>query len=347
MSLPHIFKFSESISNELLELLQRTQLGTNGAQYKHLDTAKRVKELVSPLFLYIQRDKKVLGNITFCRRIITPEQNAFYIRYFAFDTNWSASHSAQKSTGDSILKRGLQEFFSCVFNGDYGDTPSLIYAYIEPNNTRSLWMAKSFNFRTVTTLNTFVFSRFRPKHSEHVRLLNESELDTYKVMLLSTYKNHSLFYNYHTLKDHPIYGFFENGELVAACKAHEVNWEIKRLPGKHGKILTQLLPYIPGLNRLINPKAHRFVAVEGVVSTHDNAPWDTFFSAILADMNGHLLLSWYDQRDAYIHRQLISVHHGMAKYLIPKQAVQLVVNERPGFHVEPDQPFYVSAFDLI
>lgn len=347
MGLPRIFKMSESAPPEVLALLQRTQLGTNGAQYKHLDTRKRLSQLVSPLFLYVQRDKKVLGNITFCRRIITPEQNAFYIRYFAFDTNWSASNSTQGSTGDSILKRGLQEFFSCVFNGDYGDKPSLIYAYIEPNNTRSLWMAKSFNFRTVTTLNTFVFSRFRPKQSEYVRLLNESELDTYKVMLLSTYKNHSLFFNYHTLKDQPIYGFFENGELVAACKAHEVNWEIKRLPGKYGKILTELLPYIPGLNKLINPKSHRFVAIEGMVSVSKHNIWDTFFSAILAAMDCNLLLSWHDEKDIVLHHQLSAVRRGLAKQLISSQSVQLVVKERPGFHVDVSHPFYVSAFDLI
>ena len=81
MVLSSIFKLRLEATPALLELLNNTTLGTNGAKYRHLDTSKRILEADNPLFLSVERNDKVLGNITFCQR-----DNFWYIRYFAFST---------------------------------------------------------------------------------------------------------------------------------------------------------------------------------------------------------------------------------------------------------------------
>ena len=52
----------------VIKLLESTTLGTNGAMYRHLDTRDRIKQADNPLFLSLERNEKVIGNITFCNR---------------------------------------------------------------------------------------------------------------------------------------------------------------------------------------------------------------------------------------------------------------------------------------
>jgi len=349
MSLPSFFKLIDSPTKEVIELLQDTQLGTNGAQYRHLDTQKRIAELVNPLFLFIQRHDKVLGNITFCRRLMPDGKTSFYIRYFAFDSKWSSSgNTRQKPAGESLLKKGLNTFFTEAFNGNHGTKPDLFYAYIEPRNVRSLWMAESFDFKVLAEINTFSFSRFFPKASSSFRQLDEQEVIEYAQMLNQAYGEHSLFFPHHTLKDKPIYGYFENGAMTAACKVHNVNWEIIRLPGKFGSLLTKMIPYIPLVNKLIKPTFHRFVVIEGLVSLTKNQRHITaLFESILADNQTHLMLFWYDNKDAKLNELLTRQNKGFSKYLLRNQQVKLVGKCDENQELKLKSPYYVSGFDLI
>lgn len=349
MSLPSFFRLTEEPTKEVVELLQRTQLGTNGAQYRHLDTEKRVTELVNPLFLFIQRHDKVLGNITFCRRLMPNGKTTFYIRYFAFDAKWSSSGKrSNKSSENSILRKGLDIFFSDAFAGNCGAKPDLFYAYIEPRNARSLWMAESFDFKVLAEINTFSFSRFFPRESTAVRQLNEQEVVEYGQMLNQTYGEHSLYFPHHTIKDKPIYGYFENGKMTAACKVHIVNWEIIRLPGKTGAVLAKVIPFIPLLNRLIRPKSHRFAVIEGLVASKANQSHITaLFESILADTQTNLMLFWYDSKDEYINQLISTQNRGFSKYLVRNQGVKLVYKHEVNHENNMTPPFYVSGFDLI
>ncbi len=349
MSLPSFFRLTEAPTKEVVELLQRTQLGTNGAQYRHLDTQKRVVELVNPLFLFVQRHDKVLGNITFCRRPMPDGKTTFYIRYFAFDSKWSSSgKSMSKSKENTILKKGLNTFFSDAFAGKYGEKPELFYAYIEPRNARSLWMAESFEFKMLAEINTFSFSRFFPKGLTDVRQLEYQELLEYENLLNQMYGEHSLFFPRHTIKDKPIYGYFENGKMTAACKVHIVNWEIIRLPGKAGAVLTKMIPFIPLLNRIIRPKSHRFVVIEGLVAPKAKQNQVTaLFESILADTQTNLMLFWYDSKDEYVNQLVSTQSRGISKYLVRNQRVKLVGKQQPNQESDMTGPFYVSGFDLI
>lgn len=348
MQLPSVFKLSDRPEPGIIELLKATRLGTKGATYRHLDTEKRINELVTPLFLYIQRREKVLGNITFCRRSLPTSVNVFYIRYFAFDRKWSASEEQEKEQKNSLFKKGLDQFFQAAFEGQFTPTPDLFYAYIEPNNTRSLWMAKNFNFQTHTQIVTWSMSRNFPRHHKQIRLLTTGEKEQYHQLLTEQYREYALFFPHHTLKDNPIIGYFEGTSLIAACKIHEVNWQIIRLPGKNGKLLTQVLPFIPFVNRIIRPSHHRFLAAEGLVSLKkDPTIIASLLQSALAITKTNLLLTWYDEKDIFAQSLYPHIKRGLANYLLPKQNVALVTKEREPGNLSTNTPCYVSAFDLI
>lgn len=348
MSLPSFFKISEKPLPEIVSLLKQTRLGTNGAQYRHLDTAQRIGQVEKPLFLYIQRQERVLGNITFSRRKMQGGENAFYIRYFAFDTSWSSSGKGIEKSGNSLLKSGLEVFFDHAFQGEYGEPADLFYAYIEPANTRSMWMAHQFSFKQRTTFVTWSFSRLFPKQVSGFMHLNKAYQSAYFDQLNETYGRHALFYPYHTEQAPHHFGIVEEGRLVCACAAHVVQWEIVRLPGKYGRTLTTLLPWVPFLRKVINPKAHRFAAIEGVVvlpgQEHRLAE---LFESILAVTQTHLLLSWYDQRDSELANYFGAQDRGIAKWLIPLQSAHLMTKTLEPVHEKHKPPYYISAFDLI
>lgn len=165
MSLSSLFKIRYEASPQLLDLLSKTTLGTNGAKYKHLDTRKRILEADDPLYLSLERKGRLIGNITLCRR-----GSMWYIRYFAFDSIFQTG-SKQKSTGrsNSFLKREIGSFFDEVFEGAHSvEKPDSFYAYIDPKNDRSKWMSTNFGFQTVGHLATQTFSRINPKSSDKI-----------------------------------------------------------------------------------------------------------------------------------------------------------------------------------
>lgn len=348
MALPSIFKISEKPLPEIVSLLEQTRLGTNGAQYRHLDTAQRIRKVENPLFLYIQRHERVLGNITFSRRKMKEGESAFYIRYFAFDSSWSSSGKGNEKYRNSLLKSGLEVFFDCAFQGEYGEPADLFYAYIEPANSRSMWMAHQFSFTPHTTFVTWSFSRLLPKLANGFFSLDEQFQRTYAEQLEKTYSEHTLFYPHHTKQAEHIYGIVENNRLVCACAVHVVNWEIVRLPGKLGQVWTKVLPFVPLLRRVVNPKSHRFATVEGIVVDPEYAHrLKDLFESILAATETHLLLSWYDENDHVLAKHFGAQKRGLAKLLLPLQRAYVMTKSKEPPLVQATKPVYISAFDLI
>ena len=119
MALSSIFKLRQEVTPALLELLNNTTLGTNGAKYRHLDTTSRILEADNPLFLSMERNDKVIGNVTFCQR-----DKFWYIRYFAFHSFAQAGIKKKDADkGNSFLKRELNQLFDEVFEGKHSDEP--------------------------------------------------------------------------------------------------------------------------------------------------------------------------------------------------------------------------------
>jgi hypothetical protein len=343
MALSSIFKLRTSATPALLELLTNTTLGTNSAMYRHLDTPTRILEADNPLFLSMERNEKVIGNVTFCRR-----GSAWYIRYFAFHSLAQAGGVKKtEDKGNSFLKRELNQFFDEVFEGKYSDEKvESMYAYIDPRNDRSKWMSENFGFKVVSHLVTQSFSRISPKKSN--RLVKISDWKEIQPFVEGGYGRHDYYFTTHAEKA-PFYGIKdEAGELIASCRVTRVNWQIVRLPGKMGGVLTKVIPYIPLLNKLIKPKHHTFLVPEIVTAkSNDPALIQELFSAVLEEEKLNLMLWWIDQNDKIYLSVKDQIAWGLFHKLVGAHPVDVVERLHPNSTRKTTGPVFVTAYDMV
>lgn len=343
MALSSIFKLREKVTAGIIDLLSQTTLGTNGAKYRHLDTPQRIHEADQPLFLSMERNEKVIGNITFCRR-----EHDWYIRYFAFHS--LAQTGNQKKSHDksnSFLKRELGQFFDDAFLGNIdGQKVRSMYAYIDPKNQRSKWMSENFGFKVIRQLITQSYSRISPKSSDRLQVLNNYE--EISPIVKAEYGNHSYFFTAHAQKP-PFYVLRnEFEEIIAFTRVTHVKWIIERLPGRFGTQLTRIIPLLPYLNKLIQPKNHEFLVPEIVYVKEQNKELlDELFSAILEKERLHLLLWWIDAKDPLYQSVKSKMKWGPFHQLIGTAPVDVVQRTGDGEPMFLDKPVFVTAWDMV
>lgn len=341
MDLHPIFKLRTEPTEEIIQLLESVTLGTNGAKYKHLDTRRRILECDHPLFLSMERHNKPIANITFLQR-----GESWYVRYFAFD-KFLQSEGKRKTKGGGILKENVERFFLNAMNGGYGRKVDYFYAYVDPNNTKSLWITEQFDFKPVSEIATQTFSRANPK--KKLEVIKSENWDEVKKIVYDKYKDHEFFTDQHTGK--PPFYIVKNkeGEIDAFCKMTLVNWEIERLPGKMGGFLTKAIPYIPVLRKIIRPKAHQFLVPEAVY-IRDNDPklLDELFESILAMEKLNLIIWWVDTKDELYSCVNTSVQWGILNKLIGVAKALVIVRKNPDAqHPLSGNPVYTTGFDFV
>lgn len=334
-----VFTLKKEASDSLKELLHQTTYGTNGACYRHLDTLERIEELDNPLHLSLERNKKVLANITFCRR-----NQDWYIRFFSFDSIFRSNGSTKKRKGNSSLKTELQNFFDRGLNEGYeGEKIDRFYAYIEPHNSRSIQFSEQFGFNKVSTIITQTFSRIKPRISD--KYVSDLKWDEVKFFMRDNYENHQYYFESY-LEKGPFVGLrSEDGKLIACCKLNFATWVIEQLPGKNGKVLTKLIPYIPILNRLINPKKHTFIAPEAVCVIDKNpALLQELFESILHNNSKTLILWWIDINEPLLNYTKSKVKWGLLHKIIGVTKVNVMAKSNQELN---KNLHFVSAKDMI
>jgi len=338
MPLSSVFTWREEPSAELLTLLENTTHGTNGAIYRHLDTPLRIREIDNPLFLSLERNGKVLANVTFCRR-----GGDWYIRYFAFAAHLQAGASGNRSTGTGLLKKELELFFRQQLAGDVKS----FYAYIDPNNARSVAMAETFGMKPVTQLATQTFSRRYPCYSPDLELVtDENQINSW---IAVHFANHRYVVPEQAVKP-PFYALRNpQGEMIAFAKVTQANWKIVQLPGKNGRLLTKIIPYIPVIRKFIRPAHHSFLVAEAVYVQNANPELlEKLFSGILHAEQQHVIFWWTDVREPLYTQVKDKVSWGWMHRLLGVSLVNVVVRTHPDTSLAHDsRPVFVTGIDLV
>lgn len=329
----------EEPTESIIALLKSVTLGTNGAKYRHLNTEERLAQLYRPLYFTLERHDRALGNITLCRRPC-----GWYVRYFAFDQLFQTSSPISTSKGNGSLKTRINQFFEAAENGDLGEAPELFYAYIDPRNERSLFVSRNFGFQTVAKIATQTFSRVTPYGSKRVlKIANNDKLHS---IIDANFSNKPFFFDHHTFNDSPFYGLYIKEELVAFTKIHYANWVIEQLPGKKGKLLTKMVPYVPGLRRILKPASHQFLVVDTVWSKENDAGLlEELFNGVLKQENRNLILWWVDQQDALYRAVKNTIQWGLLHRLNGVHDADLVV--RSSTKLNSNSPIYTTGVDFV
>ena len=335
-----LFQFHTKASEGVRILLGETTLGSNGAKYQLLDTKDKIDDLDHPLFLTLQRAEKVLGNVTFCRR-----NGHWYIRYFAFQKQLQSNGKGKSKNKNSRLKNELKSFFDdALKNGFEMDKVHSFYAYIEPNNVKSLWMTEYFGFKKIGKKVSQTFSRYSPK--KKLNLKYSSDWDLVPDSIKDNFRRMNYFYEDVFFQGEFTYALDEKGEFIAFCKTSCANWRIEKLPGKMGGVLVKIIPFIPFLNRLIKPKKHTFIVPEAVwIKENDSNLLSSFFESILAEKKLHLLIWWVDVKDVLFQQSAKKVNWGLVHKISGNSPVLVVAKSLDFSFLEESQPIYSAGMD--
>ncbi|MFM6946385.1 MAG: hypothetical protein ACKOWW_04545 [Flavobacteriales bacterium] len=329
------FELSTEISPDLVRLFERTVLGTNGAKYKHLDVTQSVVHTDNPLSFSLRRREQLIANITFCKRPF-----GLYLRYFSFDSKFQSKGKARMNP-KSVLKVQIEEVFQ-ELEKNHGGTDDYCYAYIDSKNVRSKWMSETFGFQTKAKLATQSYSRLFPKPNKQLSL--EAISAEHRSIISQTYQHYSGYFTYFFDRGEVACLRDKQGQILSLAKFHKVRWEIQRLPGKLGGTLVQLLPFIPLINRLIQPKEHTFLVPEIVCNPSGNIrDVDALFEAVLAKEKLHSMLWWNDTRDPLYQKAKQSINWGLLDKMIGVADVDVVFR---GAYT-PKEPIFVAAFDMV
>lgn len=329
------FVLRDTATDSTRELLLKNTLGTHGAKYKQLDTEKRISQLDSPLFLSLERNGKTKGNCTFCRR----DRN-WYIRFFAFDTLLQGAGNIRSKSTNSGFKKRLNAFFSQKLT----ENVDFFYAYIDPKNVKSVWMSENLGFKKVGNLQTQTFSRSKP--TKKIQLEKWEKADLISHFIEEKFGDRAHFVQ-HLVDSHQVYvARNDAGEICAFGRFHEVNWEIERLPGKAGKLLVKLLPFLPVFRKIIRPSQHQFLVLDSFWVQDNSAELaQHFLESALQIQHQHLVFWWVDEREELYQALSKSVSWGIFQKIMGENSVHIV--ERSHSDNSHVNPFYVFGLDLV
>ncbi len=327
---------SEVLSESLISFLEKTELGTNGARYAHLDVRERIKKLDFPQSFTLKRNEIIVANVTFCIRDFS-----MYVRYFAFNAIYqSTSNTKRKRSSKSIFEIKILELFQKLER--QRNLP--FYAYIEADNSRSMLMSKRFGFKPYTHIISRSFSRLAPKLNKNVSFSsNWSEISDH---VRGQYDQYDSYFEA-PVSQPPFVVLRDNeGAILAYARFTKVAWRIHRLPGILGGVLVKIVPYIPLLNRLIKPKKHLFLTPDIVSGIANAAQLQELFSGALALYDVKSMIWFIDPNDPVYKSVKQGFSWGVLDRIIGIKKINIMQRNAVRPYSEK-HPFFVSAFDLI
>ena len=163
------------------------------------------------------------------------------------------------------------------------------------------------------------------------------------------YGEHPFYFTHHTFNDDPFYTLTVNNEVVAFAKTHSAEWKITRLPGKNGAFLRNIIPFVPGLRKVIRPNSHVFTVVDSIWSKDDNNDLlEQLFEGILFREKTNTMIWWVDQKEPLYINVKDKVNWGLLNKVNGVHKVDLVVRTpKDEAKKEYTQPTYVTGFDFI
>jgi RimJ/RimL family protein N-acetyltransferase len=339
-----IWKY-EGVPEEVISFFEQTRWGSAGAVYERKNSSELVRLLKRPYLFAVQKGEEIVGTAVFCHATPTvsgSSYNCYIIRYFA------ASDAVR---GKKIMKYYAGKVMEVV---RLEETEKTIYVgCVEKGNIRSYKVVENAGYEPLGLLSVSAFSRFFPKAQKNIECVNtEKGKEEVLGILREFYAKHVLVhFDYLFLSDN-YFVIRERGEIVAGCQFHRVHWAINNMPGLMGKIIMNVLPNVPFINKLFNPKRFEFLAFEGIYFKHGHEhTLLKLFEGLLHQEGLNSALFWMGENCPYL--KLIHQHgnSGLMQHFVKDSGVYIMTSCRNMTSEEiarlKSGPLYASAFDYI
>jgi RimJ/RimL family protein N-acetyltransferase len=247
----------DHIPDEVVQFLDSVSWGNEGAVYEHEKTEEHIRQLHQPTLLTVQQGDEVLATAIFCHTPVwvgTEQINSFYIRYFA---------ASPKIKGKGIVKYYGQKVMELIRQGEHEKT--VFFASVEKGNKPSFKAVQNSGYQPIGIMKTMGMSRFFPRVSPNVFHAKSSEEQKLIIQLLKNqYRDYALVhFNYLFLNGNYFY-IKDKGEIVASCQYHRAHWVVHHMKGWSGKFIMNVVPHVPLLNGVFNPRKFEFLGFEGI-----------------------------------------------------------------------------------
>ena len=339
-----IWKY-EGVPEEIISFFEQTNWGSAGAVYERKNSSELVRQLKNPYLFAVHKGEEIVGTAVFCHTtplVLGSPYNCFIIRYFA---------ASDAIRGKKIMKYYAGKVMEVVRDAE---TEKTIYVgCVEKGNIRSYKVVENAGYEPLGILNVSGFSRFFPKAQKNIeRVQTESGKKEVLDLLHAFYAKHVLVhFDYLFLKDN-YFVIREQGKIIAGCQLHRVHWAINNMPGFMGKIIMHILPNVPLINKLFNPKRFEFLAFEGIYfKPGHEITLLKLFEGLLYQENMNSALFWMGENCPY--KVLIQKQGklGLMEHFVKDSGVYIMTSYRNMSHEEisvlKSGPLYASAFDYI
>jgi hypothetical protein len=333
------------IPKEALRFLESIAFGNEGAIYEHKNTEEHIKLIKNPMLLGIFEGEQIRATAVFSITNITAngeQYNCNYIRYFA---------SSKEIRGKGVMTKFSKKVMELIRENEKEKT--IYFACIERSNKSSYKVVASAGYEPIGTVKTLGFSRFFPKKNKKItQLFLKEEQEEILTLLRKKYEQHTLV-QFDSLFLHNNYFVIrENGEIVAGCQYHRAHWVINNMKGLSGKIIMTIIPIIPIINKLFNPKRFEFLAFEGIYykQGYENHLY-SLFEGLLAKEKLKSSMFWMGNSCPIRKKILEKGKLGMIHSFIKDSDVEIMasfknINETEISNLK-SKPIFASAFDYI
>jgi len=335
----------EGIPDEALRFLNSIAWGNEGAVYEHKNTEEHIRLLHRPTLMSVHEHDKIQGTAVFCNTPITAGANQFncyYIRYFA---------ASKEIKGKGVMKKYAAKVMEAIRVNEKDKT--VFFACVEKGNRASYRTVENAGYQNIGTMKTNGFSRFFPKAKKNIEQVNTDAVRSEVISLLKKqYEGHALVQFNALFLHNNYYVIREKGEIVAGCQFHRVHWIINSMPGFAGKIIVNIVPFVPLLNRLFNPGRFMFLAFEGIyVKPGSEHSLMELFEGLLAKEKLYSAMYWMGEtcpvRKRILEKGKTGLLHSFIKdsdAFIMASFFDLTETEIRGI---TSRPLFASAFDYI
>jgi hypothetical protein len=358
------FEVSTQPDESLINHIKSTLLGSHGGiRYQLTRIERKMANIRKAYFVLLKRNEQLLGSIGFLKRPTYSKSkpySSWYIRYFSIKAPMQSKVHRRKQMRDPGKGSNLLRDIALPYMenpgllegiGNPAGFKSLVYAYVEAHNFRSMNFSQQMGSETVRKFTTVIFSRFRPKKHAECRLVDESEYPVVLEKIKSFYAGYTLFTDENLFYEGNYHVYEENGQIVAGMQIHPEYWKILKMGGWFSNTMLHLLPWIPGVRGFFNPRKFRFLAVEGVFFLDGKEfALEKLLESACAYYKNNFAMTWMDTNSSIIKGMDRHVNYGLIAGLFERVEANVQVKFN-GFSEEEKKvfyelPAYISAFDM-
>ncbi|MCA0869976.1 hypothetical protein LCL97_04025 [Seohaeicola saemankumensis] len=231
-------------SQAVVDLLGQTVWGSRATRYRIPGIAAKLARLRDPSFFVLSENGEEL-----CVFVLDKCVKRVGVH------SCGAYHFVMASTKPERQNQGLAgELIEHVrrYCRETVGAPGIGFAYVEETTEFSLRLSDQIGHSVEADIPLTLFTRVFPRPDPAVGLIRPNEKCQVLAALERSYANHQLSDFEAALRPDECFVLRNGDTVLAAAQAEMLRWSVVSMPGATGAFLLNVLPRLPGLNRMLD-----------------------------------------------------------------------------------------------